>query len=245
MPELAVIVLSRDAEQRSILQLLVEGTRVARAVQSFNSLPVAVADPTVRRIQNQHPDVVLIDVPPTDAAQALRAIEILHQEVPAAALFAVGSMAQPQVIVTAMRSGAREFLERPLSTAGLLEAFVRLTNSQRSVQRDSVRGKIFAIVNAKGGSGATTVAVNLALTLQSVHGQTALVDLAPLGHAALHLNLQPPFTIHDAIRNLHRLDSSLLESFTIRHNSGLQLLAGAASTSGPQPSLADSARLLD
>jgi pilus assembly protein CpaE len=245
MPELAVIVLSRDAEQRSILQLLVEGTRVARAVQTFNNLPVAVADPTVRRIQNQHPDVVLIDVPPADAAPALRAIEILQQEVPGAALFAVGSMAQPQVIVTAMRSGAREFLERPLSTAGLLEAFVRLTTSQRSVQRDSVRGKIFAIVNAKGGSGATTVAVNLALALQSVHGQSALGDLAALGHTALHLNVQPPFTIYDAIRNLHRLDSSLLESFTTRHSSGLQLLAGAASPGEAQPSPAEFARLFD
>ena len=45
----------------------------------------------------------------------------------------------------------------------------------------------------KGGNGATTVAVNLALALQSAYGQTALVDLAPLGHAALHMNLKPVF----------------------------------------------------
>ena len=50
------------------------------------------------------------------------------------------------------------------------------------------------MVNAKGGSGATTVAVNLALALQSAHGNVALVDMAPLGHAALHMNLKPLFT---------------------------------------------------
>src|SRR5206468_6886911 len=126
-----------------------------------------------------------------------------------------------------------------------LEAFVRLSTTQKSAQRNGVRGKVFAIVNAKGGSGATTIAVNLALALQAAQGQTALIDLAPLGHTALHLNLRPAFTAYDAIRNLHRLDSSLLESFTTRHDGGLQLLAGATTAGEVQPSTAEFARLFD
>jgi pilus assembly protein CpaE len=245
MPELAVAVVARDSEQRSILQLLVEGTRVARAVLSFSSLPLSSTDPILRRLHDEHPDVVVLDIPLSDTASALRAIEVLHQELPRTALFAVGSLTQPQIIVTAMRSGAREFLERPLTTNSLLEAFVRLTTTQKTAQRNSVRGKVFAVVNAKGGCGATTIAVNLALALQAAQGQTALADLAPLGHAALHLNLRPSFTIYDAIRNLHRLDSSLLESYTTRHAGGLQLLAGASSPSEVQPSPAEFARLFD
>ncbi len=198
MPELAVAVVARDSEQRNILQLLVEGTRVARAVLSFGSLPLSSTDPIVRRLQEEHPDVVVLDIPLNDAPSALRSIEVLHQELPRTALFAVGSLTQPQTIVTAMRSGAREFLERPLTTNMLLEAFVRLSATQNSAQRNGVRGKVFAIVNAKGGCGATTIAVNLALALQAAHGQAALVDLAPLGHAALHLNLRPSFTAYDA-----------------------------------------------
>ena len=92
------------------------------------------------------------------------------------------AMSQPQVIVSAMRAGAREFIERPTTTTDLLEAFVRLTAAQRKVQPGGTRGKVFTVVNAKGGSGATTVAVNLALALQAAHGNTALVDMAPLGH---------------------------------------------------------------
>src|SRR5207237_331531 len=161
MAELSVVVLARDSEQRSILQLLVEGTRVAHAVQSFGSLPLAASDPVMRRIEDQHPDVVLLDVPIADGASALRAIEVLHQELPLSAIVAIGSMSQPQVIVAAMRSGAREFLERPVNTTGLLEAFVRLTTKQRTSQPQNARGRIFAVVNAKGGSGATTIAVNL------------------------------------------------------------------------------------
>ena len=245
MPELAVAVVARDSEQRSILQLLVEGTRVARVAVSFGSLPLAPADPIVRRLQESAPDVVVLDIPLSDPSSALRAIEVLHQELPRIALFAVGSMTQPQTIVMAMRTGAREFLERPLTTNLLLEAFVRLTTTQKNAQRTNVRGTVFAVVNAKGGSGATTIAVNLALALQAAQGQTALVDLAPLGHAALHLNLRPQFTAYDAIRNLHRLDSSLMEGFTTRHSGGLQLLAGASSPAEVQPSPAEFARLFD
>jgi pilus assembly protein CpaE len=154
-------------------------------------------------------------------------------------------MTQPQLIVSAMRAGVREYIERPTSTTDLLDAFVRLTATRRKPGRESSRGKVFTIVNAKGGSGATTVAVNLALALQSIHHSTALVDLAPLGHCALHLNLKPPFTVSDAITNLHRLDSSLLESFMVRHDRGLQVLAGAAAPTAIEPSASDFARLFD
>src|SRR5947207_10837301 len=245
MPALPVVIVAQDSEQRALLQVLVDGTSVARTVHSCASFPVVATDPVVRRIQSATPDVVLVDVPGDNPTLALRAIEIVHQELPETPLFAIGSMAQPQVIVSAMRSGAREFIERPTTTTDLLEAFVRLTAAQRKIDREGTRGKVFSVVNAKGGSGATTTAVNLALALHSAHGNVALVDIAPLGHAALHMNLKPMFTVADAIRNLHRLDSSLLESFMTRHSGGLQLLAGTTTPLVVEPATAEFARLCD
>ncbi len=245
MPELSVVIVAADNEQRAVLQVLVDGTSVARAVHTHASFPIAANDPLVRRIQATKADVVLVDIPADNAILALRAIELLHQELPSMAVFAIGSISQPQVIVGAMRAGAREFIERPTTTTDLLEAFVRLTAAQRKVNREGTSGKVFIVVNAKGGSGATTVAVNLALALQSAHGNTALVDLAPLGHTQLHMNLKPLFNVTDAIRNLHRLDSSLLESFMTRHNDGLQLLAGPNVPVAVEPSTAEFARLFD
>ena len=245
MAELPVVIIASDSEQRAVLQVLVDGTSVARSVHTSASFPVAAADPVVRKIQSANPAVVLVDIPSDNPGLALRAIELLQQELPDSALFAIGSMSQPQVIVTAMRSGAREFIERPTTTTDLLEAFVRLSSAQRKVQREEVRGKVFTVVNAKGGSGATTIAVNLALALQSAHGNTALVDVAPLGHAALHMNLKPVFSVGDAIRNLHRLDHSLLEGFMTRHDGGLQVLAGPNAPVIVEPSTAEFARLFD
>jgi pilus assembly protein CpaE len=245
MPELSVVVVATDSEQRTVLQVLVDGTNVARTVHSCATYPLASADPVMRRIQAATPEVVIVDIPADNANPAMRAIELLREELPDSPIFAIGTLSRPQVIVNAMRSGAREFIERPTTTTDLLEAFVRVSTSQRRVQKEGPRGKLFSVVNAKGGSGSTTVAVNLALALQSAFGQTALLDLAPLGHTSLHLNLKPLFNISDATRNLHRMDSSLLESFMTRHSGGLQVLAGTNSPTAIEPSSTEFVRLFD
>ena len=245
MPELSVAIFATDHDQRAVLQVLVDGTNVARTACSNSEMPVGANGPVIRKTRGFAPDVILVDISADGITSTLRAIELLHQEIPDAAVFAIGPMTQPQLIVSAMRAGVREYIERPTTTNDLLEAFVRLTATRRKPGSNSSRGKVFTIVNAKGGSGATTVAVNLALALQSIHHSTALVDLAPLGHCALHLNLKPTFTVSDAITNLHRLDSSLLDSFMARHDNGLQVLAGAATPTAIEPSASDFARLFD
>lgn len=245
MPELSVVIVATDNEQRAVLQVLIDGTSVARTVHTCATFPVAASDPVTRRVRAANPDVTLIDLPSDNPLPALRAVELLHQEMPEGAIFAVGNLNQPQLIVNAMRAGAREFIERPTTTNDLIEAFVRLTAAQRRGGHEGPRGKVFSVINAKGGNGATTVAVNLGLALQASHGQTALVDVAPLGHAALHLNLKPMFNVADAIRNLHRMDAHLLESFMTRHSGGLQLLSGTNIPAALDPSTAEFVKLFD
>jgi pilus assembly protein CpaE len=245
MPGLSVAIFATDNDQRAVLQVLVDGTGVAHTVCSNASLPLTPSDLVVRKTQAFSPEVLMVDLSVDAIAGALRALEVLHQEFPQSAIFVVGPMTQPQLIVSAMRAGVREYLERPANTTDLLEAFVRLSATRRKPGRESSRGKVFTIVNAKGGAGATTVAVNLALALQSINPRTALVDLAHLGHCALHMHLKPAFTISDAISNLHRLDSSLLESFMVRHDRGLQVLAGVPTPIPIEPSASDFARLFD
>lgn len=226
MAELNVGIVAPDNDQRAILQMQVDSTAVGKDVRAFSSFPASAADASVRRMQEANVDVILVDIPEQDVAAAIRAIELLHAEVPRAAVFAVGDASQPQSIIAAMRAGAREFLERPTTTTTLLEAFVRLNSALRGPKSRETTGKIFTIVNAKGGSGATTIAVNTALGLQRQSGGVALVDLAPLGHAALHLNVKPAFTIGDAIGNARRLDTDLLDGYMTRCVSDLHLLAG-------------------
>src|SRR5437879_9893767 len=170
MHDLSVRIRTSDEDHRTLLPILVAGTAIARTVNTIFGFPLGTTDPVVRRIKDSHADVILIDIPPRDSSTALRAVELLHTVFPDTTIFAIGEMSQPQTIVNAMRAGAREFLERPTSTHNLLEALARLTSAQRKAHANSTRGKVFTVINAKGGSGATTIAINTALALQSIHG---------------------------------------------------------------------------
>jgi pilus assembly protein CpaE len=240
---ITVLILTVDEEQRSLLQFAVEGTGLARTLNVV-AYPANPCDLLLRQIQDAKADVLLVDIPRENPTLALRAVDLLHSEVPKSALFAAGDVNQPQVIIEAMRAGAREFIPRPVQVTVLLEAFARLASSQRRAPGADQRGAVYAVVDAKGGAGATTVAVNLAVALQGLQGSTVLVDLASLGHAALHLNVKPTFTVLDAIANLHRLDASLLEGFLTRCAGGLQLLAGIKEPLPAETAATDFARLL-
>jgi hypothetical protein len=45
MPELSVVVIAQDSDQRALLQVLVDGTTVARTVHTCATFPVAASDP--------------------------------------------------------------------------------------------------------------------------------------------------------------------------------------------------------
>ena len=87
--------------------------------------------------------------------------------------------------------------------------------------------------------------MNTAIALQEAHGGVLLVDFAPLGHTALHLNLRPAFGVFDALQNLHRLDSSLLAGLLTQCKGGLQLLAAPSQPFTLSPTAAELARLFD
>jgi pilus assembly protein CpaE len=245
MPELSVVVVTTDEDQKALLQVLVDGTVVARMKQSFAAYPRMDGDGVARRIHDLSADVIVVDLAPKDVVAALHAIEMLHAASPKSSIFAIGEMTQPQLIVDAMRAGAQEFLARPTSTDKLLDAFNRLVSAQRKLHTGGKRGRMMAVLNAKGGNGASSVAVNTALSIALSQGSTALLDMAPLGTAALHLNLKPAFTILDALNNLHRLDGTLLDGFMTRHESGLHVLAGDPGVNALVTAAPDLARLLD
>jgi pilus assembly protein CpaE len=245
MSELAVVIVSTDEQQAAVLQMQVDATAVARTLHTCPGYPQAASDPALRRVRESNAAIVIVEVPRQNSADALRAIELLRIEAPDCTIFALGDLSQPQLIINSMRSGAREFLERPTSTSALLDAFVRMTSSERKTQAQGQRGKVFTFVNAKGGCGATTLAVNTAIHLQQQDGGTVLVDLAPLGNASLHLNVRPGYSVADALVNAHRLDQALLESFLTPCDGDLQLLAGVTEPLGDGVVTGELARLMD
>jgi len=245
MPGIAVALLTEDREQSVVLNSRVESTNLARTVLSHVGLPAGPTDAVLRQLQDQRTEVVLVNIDPQNPQRAIRTIELIHASIPEVTIFAVGEMNQPTNIVSAMRAGAREFLDHAASREALIEAFTRFTATLSRAQRSSSKARVFTFLNAKGGAGATTVAVNTAVALQEAHGRTVLVDFAPIGHAALQLNLRPQFTLIDALQNLHRMDGSLLDGLMTPYRNGLHLLAGAQQPHNSVPSASELARLFD
>jgi pilus assembly protein CpaE len=218
---------------------------MGRTVFSNAGFPSVATDPILRQIQDVRAEVALVDIDPEDVHRAIRAIELIRATTSDIAIFAIGDITHPATIVSAMRAGAGEYLERNLSSDAILEALTRFTASRGKSRTSSGRARVFTVTNAKGGAGATTVAVNTAYALQQAHGGVLLVDFATIGHAALHLNVRPSFGVVDAVQNLHRLDASLLEGLMTQCKGGLQLLAGPQQPASLTPTSAELARLFD
>jgi len=245
MHGIAVTVLTEEKERLALLQHRLEATQMARTVFTHVGFPASATDPLLRQIQDVRSDIIIVDIDPRQVQRATHAIELIHTTTSDVAIFAFGEMANPLSIVAAMRVGAREYIERDASSTLVVEALTRYTSSRNKTRASSGRARVVTVTNAKGGAGATTVAVNTAIALQETSGSVLLVDFAALGHTALHLNVRPAFGLGDALQNLHRMDFSLLEGLITACKGGLHLLAGSQVPNPLMPSPSELARLFD
>jgi pilus assembly protein CpaE len=138
----------------------------------------------------------------------------------------VASKLDPALMLEAMRAGVNEFVTAPITVTELQAAIKRLVGNLAT----TVRGEVFAFIGAKGGVGATTVAVNTATSLAKLSpDSTLLIDLnAACGDAAVFLGAEPRFSVMDALENVGRLDAAFFGGLVVRTKGGLDLL-GASS----------------
>jgi pilus assembly protein CpaE len=207
--------------------------------------PAGPTDAILRQIQESRAEVVIVDISTHDAQRAIQTIELIRATTQQIAIFANGAMTQPANIVASMRAGAGEYLDQAAGSEALLEALTRFSSSRTHMPGGAGRAKVFTFLGAKGGAGCTTAAVNTAVALQQSHGDVALLDFAPIGHASLHLNLRPQFGVLDALQNLHRMDHSLLDGLMTPTKEGLHLLAGPQQPYPTEPTPGELARLFD
>jgi pilus assembly protein CpaE len=234
-PQISVGIQAPSAEMRSQLRTQCEATGFAKVQVEVDEYSVADSDIPTQRMFEVRPDVILVDMQDPDAA--IRALGVLHTISPTSWLFVCGGAPDPKLIIDVMRAGAREFLPKPLTSRSLAEAFARFLDEKQRKGTDKPRGKVYAVTSAKGGSGATSVAINLATTVATFENtNVALTDLnSPVGDAAAYLNVKPQLNVMDALAAAQRLDSVLLESLMTRAH-GISLLAGPKKSQLPSGS---------
>jgi len=145
--------------------------------------------------------------------------------------------------ISFLEAGADDVVARPFDARevearveALLLRFQRSNDLAPVVSPDGLTlarpRRSVAVYSPKGGVGTTTIATNVAVAAaQRKADRVILVDLdLQFGGVATHLNLEPKLTITDAIRDEAALrEPDLLRTYTVRHDSGLHVLAAPVS----------------
>ncbi|PYS54620.1 MAG: hypothetical protein DMG13_07530 [Acidobacteria bacterium] len=217
MVDITVGILAPGAETREALRTLAEATGMASVQLEVPEYCVLRGDRPSRRFVEANPDVIVVDMHRPQAA--LQALQVLNWALPQTWLFVTSTISDPQLIIDAVRAGAREFLHMPSGDA-LGKALRRYAEERDRSKQDRVSSQVYCVTSAKGGSGTTSVAINLAAVLSQLPStRVALIDLnSPIGDAAAYLSLKPQYTFADAVAAASRLDPVLLENFMTSAN---------------------------
>jgi pilus assembly protein CpaE len=223
LPKVSIAIVDPDRERSKAVAraMALARTGTVRIVPGY--LPTVQDAPW---LTEQGFDMILIglDSTPGDALRTVESLCALSQ----ASVVVYSQRSSQDLLLQAMRCGAREFLTFPFAPGAAEEAVARVAaRIQATPTPKKTAGKILAFVGAKGGAGVTTVACNYAVDLaQDPKKNTLLIDFdLPLGDAALDLGLNSEYSTADALREAERLDFAFLSRLIVRHSSGLSLLA--------------------
>jgi len=211
------------------------GNRIVRKkleeiIQSDRGLRVRGSGDTRR------PDLVIYELG-NDTERDFQVLQSLMNSDALGEIFLTSDRTDSQLLLQAMRIGAKEFLLQPLDEEEVRQALAGFKTRREPSGRTGPGkvGRIISVMGSKGGVGTTTVAVNLAVSLSESKAEQsiALVDLnAVLGEIPLFLAVKPSYHWGEIMRNIGRLDSAFLMDILVRHGSGMYILPSPSKLNG-------------
>jgi pilus assembly protein CpaE len=216
---------------------LIENVEVVNEVKS--------AQEAKEMIRVVKPEVALIDTNLPDM-NGIKLTEIIRREFPVTQVVIISQDKFFDTVVRAMRDGAADFLTHDVNLEELSAAINRAADisiAERERTRpisgmsplgsdfggdgSTPEGKIITVYSPKGGSGTTTIAINIAVALQNTDTTIGLVDGSmQFGDVAISLNEVTKFSILDLVPRVYELDKKIIEDTMVLHkSSGLHVLA--------------------
>jgi pilus assembly protein CpaE len=153
-------------------------------------------------------------------------------------VFLTSSSTESDVLIHALRTGAKEFFPQPLRQDEVASSLIKFRDQMKDAPmnlRRVKRGKIINVIGSKGGVGTTTVAVNLAASLNDLEDvkSVAVIDMNLIfGEVPLFLDMKTAFNWGEVAKNISRLDSTYLMSVLAKHPSGVYILPSPTDVNG-------------
>ena len=224
IPRISIQAFCESAETAAAVQAAGEDRRMSRAHVKVQTGGVAAAVEAFRAAPT--PNVVILESQ-MGGADLLAGLDTLAEVCDAGTrVIVVGSLNDIALYRELVRRGVSDYLMAPVAPLDVIRGISGLFSTPDA----KPLGRVIAVVGAKGGVGASTVAHNVAwaiarnLLLDSV---VTDLDLA-FGTAGLDYNQDPPQGIAEAVFSPERVDSGLVDRLLSKCTDHLSLLAAPA-----------------
>ncbi|MDY7219522.1 pilus assembly protein [Denitrificimonas sp. JX-1] len=176
-------------------------------------------------VVNTH--VVFLGVDADNMVQQCALIESLLAARPLVVVVCIGDGQNNQLVLSAMRAGARDFISYGLRSSEVQGLVRRIMERLPQLPVRKEQGGLITLCGSEADNNASFVAAHLALMLHKQVGSALFIDLGlPEEESTVLLGVESSFTFGDALRNLRRLDSNLISSAFAEHASGMKVLPG-------------------
>ncbi len=175
------------------------------------------------------PDVLIYQMNGGDEAEFEELSTFVDQHGSDTAVIVIRKEVDAETTRRLMRCGVRDVLPFPMDQKELVILLGECLSEKRrriTDEHGNLAGTT-AFINAKGGSGATTIAMNVACTIAQKHNvKVALLDFdVQFGDISLYMDLKPSATLVDALIQADRLDPVFLDALMTKHECGVDVLA--------------------
>ncbi|WP_297189352.1 pilus assembly protein [uncultured Porticoccus sp.] len=152
-------------------------------------------------------------------------IESLLESRPMVAVVAIGDGYDSELTIAAMRAGARDFITYGLRGSEVMGIVRRVMARLPQLPSRPDQADVTFLYGAQPDPDASFVATHLAVALAEGGCNTLLVDIGvPTGESKAILGVECTFGFEDALRNLRRMDATVIDSAFSVHDSGLTIL---------------------
>jgi pilus assembly protein CpaE len=162
-------------------------------------------------LANTVSQAIIVDIDP-DPVRTLHDVGTITTMYPEMRTVVLSSTFDNELILEAMRSGARYFLCKKSMASELNKVLRQIAPNGTS--KEVKPGFILSVISASGGCGATTVAINLANELRlASSGMVLMIDLDDYyGTASSYLGISAEYGISDVLSRSESIDEHLVKS---------------------------------